>query len=75
MFNQSPIHAKLNKEIIASLDELSQHESTSEEYGIVVDRLSKLYKLKSEERLSLPSPDTLLVVSDNLIGILMLTRY
>ena len=49
MLPKSSIETKLDKEIISSLEELGKHEATSEEYGTVVDRISKLHKLKSEE--------------------------
>lgn len=75
MFNRSPIEAALDKEILSALAELSQHESTSDEYGAVVERIAKLHKLKSEEKIKLPSLDTALVVAANVFGILWLTRY
>lgn len=76
MFAKSEIEVKLDAEIISSLNELKSHEATSEEYGVVIDRVSKLYKLKSEERLKLvPSMDTAIVVAANIFGILWITRY
>lgn len=75
MFAKSSIHTKLDEEILAALDQLDQHQKESEAYGVVVDRITKLHKLKSEERLSLPSTDTALVVAANIFGILWLTRF
>lgn len=75
MLAKSQIESKLDAEIISALEELSKHESTSEEYGVVVDRIVKLHKLKSEEGLKLPSTDTALIVAANIFGILWLTRY
>ncbi len=75
MFAKSQIESKLDEEIIASLEELGNHKKTSNEYGTVVDRASKLHKLKSDERLKLPSLDTVLIVGANLFGILWVTRY
>jgi hypothetical protein len=75
MFAKSQIEIELEAEIISALKELKSHESTSEEYGTVVDRIAKLHKLKSEEKLKLPSLDTALVVGANIFGILWLTRY
>lgn len=77
MFAKNSIEAALEKEIIASLNQLSQHEKNSEEYGVIVDRITKLQKLKSESSSGLkpPSMDTVLVVGANIFGILWLARY
>lgn len=75
MFTNSQIDSKLETEIISALDELESHKKTSEEYGVVVDRIAKLQKLKAEQALKPPSLDTVLIVGANLFGILWLTRY
>lgn len=72
---KSRIETKLDEEIVASLEALEGKEKTSEDYGTIVDRMSKLHKLKSEERLKLPSLDTAMIVGANIFGILWLTRY
>lgn len=75
MFIKSSIESKLDEQILSSLEKLSRLESDSEEYGAVVDRVAKLHKLKTEERLQLPSLDTALVIGANIFGIIWLTRY
>lgn len=75
MFTKSPIEARLDKEIESALKELEIHEASSEEYGLVVERVAKLQKLKSEPRLKPPSMDTILIVVANIYGILRITRY
>ena len=75
MFTRSEIEAKLDAEIQAALGELENLEKTSEEYGTIVERVSKLHKLKAEEKPKPISPDTLLVVAANIFGILWLARY
>ena len=75
MFAKNPVETALDKEIISALKELENHESTSEEYGLIIDRMSKLQKLKSEGGLKPPSMDTVLVVGANIFGILWLTRF
>jgi hypothetical protein len=72
---KSQIHSKLDEEIISLLDKLDNHTSTSEEYSVIVDRIAQLHKLKSEERLKLPSLDTVLMVSANIFGVLWVCRY
>lgn len=75
---KSQINSKLDAEIISALEELDSHETTSEEYATIVERVSKLHKLKSEGRqtgLTPPSVDNLLIVGANIFGILWLARY
>jgi hypothetical protein len=75
MLIKSNIESKLDEEIISALERLDRLEADSEEYGAVVERITKLHKLKTEERLKLPSLDTVLIVGANIFGILWLTRY
>lgn len=76
MFAKNPIEAKLDAEILSALGELDNLETTSEKYGVTVDRISKLHKLKAEEKPKRSvSPDTVLVVAANIFGILWLARY
>jgi hypothetical protein len=72
---KSSIETKLDEEIIAALNTLETVRDDPEKYSAIVDRITKLHKLKSEERLKLPSLDTALVVGANIFGILWLTRY
>lgn len=67
--------AKLDQEITSLLDSLKTLRDDPVKYDAVVDRITKLEKLKSEEGFRLPSTDTVLVVFANIFGILWLTRY
>lgn len=75
MLTKSKIETQLDAEIQSVLEALKSKEKTSEEYATLVERLTKLHKLKTEERPKLVSPDTVLVVAANIFGILWLTRY
>lgn len=75
MLPKSKIQAKLDEEIISSLNKLESLKDKPDEYDIVVERIAKLHKLKTEERLKPPSIDTMLAVSANIFGILWLTRF
>jgi hypothetical protein len=75
---KSQIHSKLDAQIISALKELDSKKTTDDDYGVIVERVSKLHKLKSEEKsggLKPPSVDTMLVVCANIFGILWLARY
>ena len=68
----------LDAEIISALEKLATiPDKTSEEYGNLVEHISKLHKLKAEEhpRLKPISSDTVLAVAANIFGILWLARY
>jgi hypothetical protein len=75
MFTKSQTETKLDAEINSLLAKLKETTKETEEYGILVDRIAKLHKLKTEERPKQISPDTALIVAANVFGILWLTRY
>lgn len=75
MFTKSEIEIKLDSEILALLDKLESTQKDSEDYATLVDRLSKLHKLKAEEKPRQISPDTLLTASVYVFGVLWVTRY
>lgn len=74
LFTKSATETKLDAEIQSLLDKLSNTQDAAE-YGVLVERISKLHKLKTEERSKQVSPDTVLVVVANIFGILWLARY
>lgn len=67
--------AKLEQEIAFALAELETFRDDPDKYAAVVDRITKLQKLKSEGGLKPPSLDTVLIVGANIFGILWLTRF
>jgi hypothetical protein len=75
MFSKSPIHAKLDEEIVRTLEKLAKLDPKSEEYKTLTQRMSELHQLKVEERPKQISPDTVLAVAANIFGILWIARY
>lgn len=77
MFKQSKINTKLDDEILSALEELETHRDDPNKYNAAVERLSKLHKLRTEQKTGLkpPSLDTVLVVAANVFGILWIARY
>lgn len=89
MSTSNSIEVKLVAEIESLLSKLKETPKASEEYSKLVERLSKLHKLKTEEHtqttddsafvmpygIKLPSLDTALIVAANIFGILWITRY
>lgn len=77
MFPKSEIQTKLDAEINSALEKLEAiPDKTSKDYGNLVDHISRLHKLKAEEKPKLSiSPDTALIVAANIFGILWIARY
>lgn len=77
MFIKTQTESQLDAEIIAILTKMRELEKDSKEYAELIERVSKLHKLKTEEspRTKPISPDTMLIVAANIFGILWLARY
>jgi hypothetical protein len=76
MFRQSQIEAAIDAEIQHALETLAlMPDKTSDQYGNLVEHISKLNKLKTEGKSKQISPDTMLIVAANIFGILWLARY
>jgi len=75
MLRKSETETKLDAEIRTALAKLDGLEPTSEEYAKTVDMVSKLHKLKVEERPKRINPDTVLVVAANILGIVWITQH
>lgn len=54
---------------------LNNHEIGSEEYQKSLDALTKLHKMKVEEKPASVSKDTLVIVAANLIGLVMVIKH
>jgi uncharacterized protein (DUF342 family) len=77
MFTKTQIETSLDAEIQTLLKKLSETtDKTSDEYSKLLEKVSKLHKLKAEEKPKFrPSPDTVLMVAANIAGILWLARF
>lgn len=62
-------------EIDKLLSDLSDYKPTDDEYGVILERMSELYKMRSEDRPRQPSPDTMLLAATNILGILLIINY
>ena len=75
MFASRRAKTKLQLTIDLANVQLQALEPTSEEYGLVLDRLIKLHKMQDTERPSSVSPDALVSAATNLLGILLILNY
>lgn len=67
--------SELEKVIDSILGSMSKLEPDSDEYGKMASNLEKLLKAKSYEKSKVISPDTMLVVIANLIGIVLILKH
>lgn len=75
MFTKNQNDEIVDSEITASLKELESLRGEPEKYNAIVERIGRLQKMKTQSGLSLPSPDTMLIVGANIFGILWLARF
>lgn len=66
---------KLEMAIDDLLDQMVEESYDPDKYAKMVDQLVKLYKLKEHEAPKQISPDTLVLVAGNLIGIVLILGY
>jgi hypothetical protein len=75
MFKKRRIAAKLDGEILSALEELGNHDETSEEYRKIIERIVTLEKLQPNTGMQPLKMDTVLLVAANIFGIVWLARY
>lgn len=65
----------LEKAFDYALLKLDDHDPGSEEYGLRLDRIAQLHKMKEEEKPESVSKDTYVKVAANLVGIFMIIHH
>lgn len=75
MFNPSKSNAKLEKAMDELVVQLGDHPESSDEYGAILERMSKLHKIQEDRKPESISPNTALTVAANLIGIAVIVRH
>ena len=65
----------LDEEIQSTLEKMKDLENTDAKYATLLEQLSKLHKLKAEEKPKQVNPDTMLIVAANVVGILAILNY
>lgn len=74
MFARAKNQTRLENAIDFAIIELERHPVDSEEYATVLERVTKLHKLKQEET-SPVSKDTLIIAATNILGILLIINH
>jgi len=73
MFKKNPIEAQLDVEIATLLAKMAEDDDkTSDEYASMLDQMSKLYKLREENSISM---DTWATIGANLLGIVIILSH
>lgn len=71
MFKPNPLDDKIAQEISRLLSDMKDQNRYSEEYGSMVDQLTKLYELHSRSRFS---KDQLATIGANLLGMILVIK-
>lgn len=77
MFTKKPDTNRQNLETTIDylLDRLSHAEPHTQEYAAMTENLTKLYALRDEKSYKGASPDVILTVAGNLLGIAMIVGH
>lgn len=75
MFKRPRPKSKLQIEIDKLVLALGDYTTDTDEYGTIVERLSKLHKIQDDNTPESISPNTALTVAANLIGIAIIVRH
>ena len=75
MFKRFRTPSSVELEVERALRELKHHPIVSEEYNKTLDSIVVLHKMKEDEKPSIVSRDTLVIVGTNLLGILMIIKH
>lgn len=76
MFNRKPkTDSLLNEEIARTIIVMRDVDIHTAEYDILMDKVDKLTKLKTDNSRDLPSSNTLINAGVNLAGILLIIRH
>jgi hypothetical protein len=69
------VNTYVDDEIARIVVVLQDLEPNSDEYGATLDKLTKLQKIRQEEKPDRASTDTLVTVAANLVGIALIIRH
>jgi len=75
MFTKPPQRTKIDDIIDELLDAMAHETPSSKEYASMMGHLTTLYKLKENHSRKPVSPDTVLIVAGNLLGIVLILGY
>jgi hypothetical protein len=75
MFTRDKEPSRLEKAIERTQQELANEPVLSDEYAEILERMSKLHRMKTDETSSPVSKDTLAIIGANLLGILIIVKH
>lgn len=75
MFTNPLEKTKLQVSIDRAHSELQHLDPASDEYGVILDRVTKLHKMLDAERPARVSPDTLVSATASIVGIILILHY
>jgi len=75
MFRPSQRNLDLEKAIHEAFLELKLYRTDSEEYGVILNRVLELHKMRTAERSTSVHPDTLATIAAHLFGIMLILKH
>lgn len=74
MFPKRP-DSKLKRAVDKAVRELDDWPVASDEYKVLLDRISMLHEMQMKEKPASVSADTLALITANLVGIMLILRH
>jgi preprotein translocase subunit Sec61beta len=75
MFTRAKQPTLVESAMERAFEKLGEQSVDSEQYAKTLDGIVKLHKMREEEKSPQVSPDTVLLVGANLLGILLIIRH
>jgi len=75
LFTKKQKKTTVDDVIDSLISDMESMDSNTDEYATVVNNLLKLSEVKTEVKKSRISPDTLLVIGGNILGIIIILSY
>lgn len=75
MFTRPTTKSTLEITLDSELIQLRELNPTSKEYEKTLETVSKLHRMKQDDKPATLSPDTVAVVAANLLGIMLILKY
>lgn len=77
MFGRTPKEESKKLDIVMNqiLDDMIAYSPSSAEYPDLMKKLKKVHAMRTSNKMSWPSPDTIALVAANIVGILIIVGY
>lgn len=74
MFAKKP-KSRIQIEMDSLVEDLRYDQLTSEEYGVILERIVKLHKIEQDNKPNRVDPNTAALIAANILGIVLIIRH